>query len=186
MQLNLGCGYRKLDGWVNVDHAAACNPDQLLDLEQTPWPFADNSADTIMLNHVLEHLGGHPPVFLAIMKELYRVCRHGAKVFINVPHPRHDDFINDPTHVRPITPVLMTLFSQRQNRYWKEVGGANSPLAFYLDVDFELAGVNQVLDPRYADAYSRGQITQDQLEELVKSYNNVVREYEITLEVVKA
>jgi SAM-dependent methyltransferase len=186
MKLNLGCGSSKLEGWVNVDHAAACNPDQVMDLDQTPWPFADNSAEVVLLNHVLEHLGSEPKVFLAIMQELYRVCRPGAKVSINVPHPRHDDFINDPTHVRPVTPVMMTLFSKRQNRYWDEVGAANSRLAFHLDVDFEITAVNQVLDPRYAEAFSKGQITQEQLEELVMSNNNVVREYQITLEAVKA
>ena len=186
MKLNLGCGYSRLDGWVNVDKAAACNPDQVVDLERTPWPFADSSADEILLSHVLEHLGGEPAVFLAIVKELYRVCRHGAEVRIHVPHPRHDDFINDPTHVRAITPDLLCLFSKRQNRIWQENKASNTLLAFYLDVDFEVRRASSVLDPRYADALSRGQTTQAQLEEAARSYNNVIREYVIILEAVKA
>jgi SAM-dependent methyltransferase len=186
MKLNLGCGYGKLDGWLNVDKAAACNPDQVVDLEQTPWPFADNSADEVLLSHVLEHLGAEPEVFFAIIRELYRVCRHGAEVRIHVPHPRHDDFINDPTHVRAITPDLLCLFSKRQNRIWQEAKASNTLLAFYLDVDFEVRRASSVLDPRYADALSRGQMTEAQLGEMARSYNNVIREYAITLEAVKA
>ena len=186
MKLNLGCGYGKLDGWLNVDKAAACTPDQVVDLEQTPWPFADNSADEVLLSHVLEHLGADPQVFFAIVKELYRVCRHGAQVRIHVPHPRHDDFINDPAHVRAITRDLLCLFSKRQNRIWQENKASNTLLAFYLNVDFEVKKATSVLDSRYSDALSRGQIQEAQIDELARSYNNVIREYVITLEAVKA
>ena len=185
MKLNLGCGYGKLDGWLNVDRFAACGPDQVLDLEQTPWPFEDSSADEVLMSHVLEHLGADPDVFFAIIKELHRVCRKGALVRVHVPHPRHDDFINDPTHVRAVTPDLLCLFSKRQNRIWQESRASNSLLAFYLDVDFEVRKASSVLDPRYADALSRGQITEGQLDEMAKSYNNVIREYAIELEVLK-
>jgi hypothetical protein len=49
------------------------------------------------------------------MREIYRVCRHDAVVHVVVPHPRHDDFINDPTHVRPITPEVLSLFDRSTN-----------------------------------------------------------------------
>ena len=186
MKLNLGCGYSKLDGWTNADKFEACAPDLVLDLEQTPWPFEDNCADEVLLSHVLEHLGATSDVFFAVIKELYRVCRHGAQVRIHVPHPRHDDFINDPTHVRPITPDLLCLFSKRQNRIWRENRASNSLLAFYLDVDFEVRQASMVLDPRYQEAFSRGQITSAQLDQLAASQNNVIREYAITLEALKA
>ena len=185
MKLNLGCGFSRRDGWLNVDKAAACNPDRVVDLEQTPWPFDDDCADEVLLSHVLEHLGAEPEVFFAIVKELYRVCRPGAEVRIHVPHPRHDDFINDPTHVRPITPDLLCLFSKRQNRIWQENRASNTQLALYLDVDFEVKKASSVLEPRYAEALSRGQLTEVQLDEMAKSYNNVIREYAIVLQAVK-
>ena len=52
------------------------------------------------MKHVLEHLGRDTDTFLAIWKELYRVAAPGATVRIVVPHPRHQDFLQDPTHVR--------------------------------------------------------------------------------------
>ena len=70
MRLNLGCGNRKLEGWVNVDREAACKPDRVADLEKLPWPWPDDSAEEVMLSHVLEHLGADPKVYLGIVKEL--------------------------------------------------------------------------------------------------------------------
>ncbi|HEV7393411.1 MAG TPA: methyltransferase domain-containing protein, partial [Burkholderiales bacterium] len=96
MKLNLGCGYNKLEGYINVDSQPACAPDKVVDLEHFPWPFPDNSVDKIMMTHVLEHLGADKQTFFGIIKELYRVCKPAATVHIIVPHPRHDTFIGDP------------------------------------------------------------------------------------------
>ena len=77
--LNLGCGFQKRDGFLNVDSFAGCEPDMVVDLEQLPWPFASDSAERVLMSHVLEHLGQTPAVFLGIMQELYRVCRDGRR-----------------------------------------------------------------------------------------------------------
>ena len=185
MKLNLGCGFNKMDGWVNVDRFETCSPDLLSNLEQTPWPFEDNSADEVLLNHSLEHLGAEADCFFAIIQELYRVCRGGAAVQINVPHPRHDDFLNDPTHVRIVTPSLMALFSKRQCQTWLEEGASNSLFAFYLDVNFEVRHTDMPLDLRHSEAFGSGRLTEDQLMEMAKSQNNVVREYRMSVEVIK-
>jgi hypothetical protein len=119
------------------------------------------------------------------MQELYRVCRGGATVQINVPHPRHDDFINDPTHVRIVTPDMLLLFSRRQCLDWAARGGANSQLALYLNVDFEMRRAQLTLDPAYQQAFDSGAMTEPQLRQMERSQNNVVREMRITLEVIK-
>ena len=63
------------------------------------------------------------------------MCRGGAVIRIAVPHPRHNFFLDDPTHVRAITPHTMQLFSKRNCEEWKRVGASNSPLALYAGVD---------------------------------------------------
>src|ERR1700761_187803 len=111
----MGSGLNRKPGYVNVDASAESEPDEVFDLEVTPWPWPDSCAEEVRFNHSLEHMGGDAKVFLAIMKELYRICAHGAIVDIHVPHPRHDYFIGDPTHVRIITTEVLRLFSKKFN-----------------------------------------------------------------------
>lgn len=185
MKLNLGCGLNKIQGFINIDKFDTCNPDVVMDIEVTPWSFENDSVDEILLNHCLEHIGQDVNVFFSVVKELYRVCKQGALIQINVPHPRHDNFINDPTHVRIITPELLGLFSKANCKYWAENGGANSPLAIYLNVDFEIRDVHMVLEEKYLQLLSSKEIDGDQLNEFLASRNNVASEYRITLEVIK-
>lgn len=186
MKFNMGCGHGKLPGYVNVDAYAACEPDEVVDLEQTPWPWPDNCAEEVQFIHSLEHMGGDPKVFLAIMQELYRVSQPGALVRIHVPHPRHDNFIGDPTHVRVITPQVLSLFDRALNDKWKATGASNTPLAHYLDVDFVIENVSTVLDEPYASAFREGRMSQDEIVEAIGARNNVIAELKMTLRVRKA
>ena len=53
---------------------------------------------------VLGHLGATTDSYLSIIKGLWRICRPGALLRIVVPHPRHDHYPNDLTHVLPDEP----------------------------------------------------------------------------------
>jgi len=177
MKLNLGCGVNHLQGYVNVDVHPAAKPDVVHDLEHFPWPFEAGSVDEVVLSHVLEHLGRDPVVFVGIFQELYRVCKPGALVKIVVPHPRHDNFIGDPTHVRAVTPQVLSLFSKKLCAEWAAKGAANTPLAVYAGVDFEIRDVRMIVEPAFAK--------KPNLEELARHWNNVVVEYHLVLEVMK-
>ncbi len=183
LRLNLGCGMNRLDGYVNVDRFG--EPDVRHDLEVVPWPWPDDSANEVVLCHVLEHLGRDPQVYLGVMKELYRVCRDGAAIHVIVPHHRHDNFFNDPTHVRAVTADGMTLFSQRLNRDWARHGIANSPLGLYLGVDFEMVGVQFKPSDLW---YRLNPDRKNDIQTLVQQseiYNNLIDEVRMTLRVVK-
>lgn len=129
MKFNMGCGNRKLAGFLNVDAVETASPDQMRDLETTPWPWPDSCAEEIHFIHSLEHMGADPKVFLAIMAETYRIAADGCRVQINVPHPRHDDIVGDPTHVRPITPHTLAMFDQKLCDKVTEANATNTPLA---------------------------------------------------------
>jgi hypothetical protein len=125
-------------------------------------------------------------VFLAMMQELYRVAADGCVVRIDVPHPRHDNFIGDPTHVRPITPQVLTLFDRRLNDEWKRLGGANTPLAHHTGVDFETVRSDVVVDEPYYGQFKRGELSRSDLQRLLHTSYNIAREFRITLRARKS
>jgi hypothetical protein len=185
LKLNLGCGRKKLPGFLNVDKEAACAPDQVVDLEVFPWPFADGSAERVVLSHVLEHLGAATEVYLKIIQELYRVCAPDATIEIAVPHPRHDSFLSDPTHVRPILPQGLQLFSKTLNRKWEAEGLSNTPLGLYLDVDFDIVSTTLIPSPPVREALEQKRLTRAQFDEAVNTLNNVVSEIRLVLKARK-
>jgi SAM-dependent methyltransferase len=81
-KLNLGCGEFRKEGYVNLDCLASVRPDIVHDLNVFPYPFQDNTFDTIEADHVLEHL--HNPIL--VMKELHRISKSGGFVTVRVPH----------------------------------------------------------------------------------------------------
>ena len=185
MNLNLGCGYNRREGWINVDFFEHCQPDLLYDLESLPWPWASDSVDRVRFIHSLEHMGREPSVFLGIMQELYRVCRNDAEIEVVVPHPRHDHFLGDPTHVRVITPELLHLFDRSACDEFKKRGCSNTPLAHYLNVDFAVTSVSAVLDEPYFSRYADKMLSDAEIARMSRELNNVLSEYRILLVVRK-
>jgi hypothetical protein len=185
MKLNLGCGNKILDGYVNVDKFDLYNVDIKHDLEKFPYPFNDNSVEEIKLSHVLEHIGQDPDIFIKILKEIYRICKNQALINIAVPHPRHDDFIADPTHVRPITVLGLSLFHKAQNEEWEKMGAANTPLGLIHKVNFKIESSNYRIEDDIMLKYKAGDIDKLKLDYMIKYYNNVIKQIDIKWRVIK-
>jgi hypothetical protein len=183
LRLNLGSGQHPKPGYVNVDKFGT--PDVKCDLETFPWPWPDSSVDEVRLHHVLEHLGESVAAFFGIIKELYRVCKDRASVFIVVPHPRHDDFLGDPTHVRPFMPDSFYLYSKEVNQTWQKSGFSNSPLGLYLDVDFTVAALQLELAQPWLDKWKSKELTDEQVTEAMQKFNNVVKTIRVQWTVIK-
>ena len=57
MKLNLGCGDRYVNGWVNVDHAGSPHrKDQEVDLVDGWFPWQPGIVTHVYAGHLLEHL----------------------------------------------------------------------------------------------------------------------------------
>lgn len=55
MKLHLGCGKRKIHGWVNVDLDPSNQPD-VVDNAETLNEIKDGSVEVLYASHILEHL----------------------------------------------------------------------------------------------------------------------------------
>jgi SAM-dependent methyltransferase len=107
--LDVGCGgawlgehferYTGVDVSADAVEAARARGREVLQIEPgAPLPFEDESFDGVVMKDVLEHVGD--PV--ALVQEVRRVLRPGAKVFASSPDAQRwvwDDY----THRRPFT-----------------------------------------------------------------------------------
>ena len=180
MKLHLGAGNKRFEGFVNVDYDHHANPDYCFDMEKEIWPFEDNSVDQVIAHHVFEHLGEG---YFHVLKELYRVCQHGAMIDIVVPHHRHEYFINDPTHRRPITPDGLWLFSKRYNDSCIEQNAAASRLGHFFNVDFEVVDSLDIPDPAYVTAFEG--MKKEEAMRYIHEHNNIIMEVHIKLVAIK-
>lgn len=58
-RIDLGSGPNKTPGFIGVDIRAVPGVDVVCDLERFPWPIPDECAQTVVTNHVLEHIVPH-------------------------------------------------------------------------------------------------------------------------------
>jgi SAM-dependent methyltransferase len=180
MKINIGAGYKKFDGFVNVDNDPNCDPDYIVNLETDKLPFEDNSVEKVIAHHILEHIGDG---YLNLIKELYRVCKHGAIIDVRVPYHHHEVFYNDPTHKRPITIEGLRMFSKKFNQRDIDIGSATSTLGIMLDVDFEIINYDYVHDSFYDEIIPKN--TPEQNARLLREALNTTIEAHAVLTVVK-
>lgn len=107
LRLNLGCGYRKLEGFVNIDNRESVDPDLLCDvIPGLPaltgdliigLPYDDNSVDMVRAYDFLEHI----PIgkVVPVMNEIYRVLKPGGIFESSTPSTDGRGAFQDPTHV---------------------------------------------------------------------------------------
>jgi predicted SAM-dependent methyltransferase len=97
VKLNIGCGKRQLDGYVNVDIIPTAQV--VCDLNED-WPFDDESFDELLAMHVIEHLqdGVH------FLNECWRLLKPGGTIHLETTDPMGGYHWSDPTHIRGYGP----------------------------------------------------------------------------------
>jgi predicted SAM-dependent methyltransferase len=81
LKLNLGCGSDIRPGYTNVDKFPASKDVVQADLPVLPFP--NNSAEEVVLSHVLEHFGFADGELLC--REILRVLKPGGYALVEVP-----------------------------------------------------------------------------------------------------
>ena len=117
MKLNMGCGFKKIPGYINIDNSEICHPDKLLDVTDK-LPFKDNEVEYIYADNLWEHIGTN---FIDMVREWYRISRNGAVWRIIVPTVDTHAAFQDPTHVRFFCEETFDYFDIKHSR-WKNYG----------------------------------------------------------------
>ena len=78
MKLNIGCGNKRVKGYLGVDKFRCDAADYICDIENEKLPFEDNTVTAIILDNVIEHFYDIPKV----INELVRVSRKGTIIKI--------------------------------------------------------------------------------------------------------
>lgn len=92
--LDVGCGSKKYPGAIGLDISEDTDADVVHNLDQRPYPFDDDSFDQVLMQDVIEHV--ESPI--AVMEELHRICRPGARIQLRTPHFSSVLAYGDPTH----------------------------------------------------------------------------------------
>lgn len=93
MNIDLGCGGSRTEGYVGVDLRPQEDIDIVCDLTKG-WPFRDCTIDRLRASHIVEHLSDS----LHTMNEAFRVLKPGSEFEIDVPSTKGAGAFCDPTH----------------------------------------------------------------------------------------
>ncbi len=113
MKLNLGAGNDIRSDFVNHDVADLLGIDIVHDLNSYPWPWQDDSFDTVLAMDILEHLDD----FVKAMEEIHRILKFSGLATIRVPYWNHSCAYIDPTHKRGYHERTFDFFDINSNYY---------------------------------------------------------------------
>jgi predicted SAM-dependent methyltransferase len=82
VKLHIGCGNRKLQGFINIDIEKTEATDMTLDVREK-LPFLKDSVDFVYSEHFLEHLSRGEAI--NFLKEIYRVLKPNGVLRISTP-----------------------------------------------------------------------------------------------------
>lgn len=139
MKVHIGCGLRRIEGWVNVDYHPTEATDMVFDLQEE-WPIKPNQVEAIYGCHVLEHLSRPLDFFRAAWTAL----RPNGTMDLHFPYGGHRSAWWDHTHVRPwfsenfgfLQPGYDAVTGNPQHLAWTATYGIQ---ATYLRVGRDLA-----------------------------------------------
>ena len=77
-KLNLGCGSKKLDGYLNVDITSRVNPDMVVPSLPERLPFEDKEFDEVLFENCFQYIK-----IIDILPSLDELCRIGKVVLCN-------------------------------------------------------------------------------------------------------
>ena len=110
MHLNIGCGSKILDNYLNIDKYPIDSSVMFGDLD-SGIDLKDNCASSILLDNVIEHVASIEHA----MGEIYRLLKPNAEVTIITPHFSSASSWQDPTHRHHLSYFSFDFFSKKRS-----------------------------------------------------------------------
>lgn len=170
MKLNIACGEKQREGWLNVDISPDCKPDREIDLLRFPWGWKDGSVEEIYCSHFIEHIGEE---LIPFMEECYRVLIPGGTAHFEMPYYTSIRAWQDPTHKRPISEFTFHYF----NKNWLKEQGIGH---YNIKADFKVEEIRYHYPPELKD------MPKDELMSLQHHAWNTVMDFEVILKAIKS
>ena len=115
INLELGCGEGKHEGFVGIDSRELPGVDIIHNLEEFPWPVESNSCKNVIARHLLEHID--PRLSIKFIDEIWRCLDVDGVFAAVVPYPGSKAFWQDPTHCNGWNEVTFQYFDPRYPLY---------------------------------------------------------------------
>lgn len=96
IRLNLGCGYQRMDGYVNIDCRELPGVDLVHNVANN-LPFADGSVEEVYCRDFLEHIPIGRTIY--VISEIWRVLISEGKFEHITPSTDGRGAFQDPTHI---------------------------------------------------------------------------------------
>ena len=112
IKLNLGCGNKKIDGFLGIDRFLCKGADIIADINLLP--FKESTVSEILLDNVIEHIIDIP----GLMKELYRVLENNGILTIKTPHFTSFASWKDPTHFHHLSYFSFDYFNKDSTMHY--------------------------------------------------------------------
>jgi SAM-dependent methyltransferase len=111
--LDVGCGIRKTPGAIGIDRNPASHADVICDLDHFPYPFADNTFDTLRAIHVIEHVTD----VIRAMEEFHRLVKPNGRIRLETPHYTDYSSFCDPTHRSHLNSFSFRYFGEKHGGF---------------------------------------------------------------------
>ena len=140
LKIDLGCGDNKRKDFIGVDKVDLQGVDIVCDIDKGSLPLDDNSVEEIFSMHFMEHVDD----VVAVMEELWRVSKNGARIVIAVPYFTSVGAFRDPTHKHFFTYETFDYFTD-----------SNRVPTFYSKAKFKIVKKRILFYPSNSNFYGK-------------------------------
>ena len=115
LKLNIGCGKKHLEGYLNIDKLAEVKPDEVVEI-LNGLPYDNGAFEEVNADYVLCQIANRDN-FKFVMNEIWRVLKIDGLFKLKVPNAKYSDSFNDPMDCRYFTEETFDYFDETHYRY---------------------------------------------------------------------